>query len=78
MTKIRIYELAKELNIPTKDLMDKILELKIPANSHMSTIDEEEAELIKEIIEEESDNKVKDKIFEDSPEVHKNDKIKNK
>lgn len=78
MTKIRIYELAKELNIPTKDLMDKILELKIPANSHMSTIDEEEAELIKEIIEEESDDKVKDKIVEDSPEVHQNVKIKNK
>lgn len=54
MTKVRVYELAKQLEISSKELMDKMEELDIAVNSHMSSIKSEEAELIKELIEEES------------------------
>ncbi|NMR95718.1 hypothetical protein HKB01_00250, partial [Vibrio parahaemolyticus] len=50
MAKIRIYELAKELNMSSKELVEKISELNIGVHSHMSSIEEEDAKLIKEII----------------------------
>lgn len=50
MTKIRIYELAKELNMSSRELMEQIEDLDIDASSHMSSIDKEEAELIKELL----------------------------
>lgn len=59
MTKIRVYELAKELGISSKELIEKIEDLKLDISSHMSTIEEEEADLIKELLEgkEEKSNK---------------------
>jgi translation initiation factor IF-2 len=54
MTKVRVYELAKELNISSKDLMEKIEGLDIKIHSHMSSIEEEEARLIKELLIEEN------------------------
>ena len=56
MTKMRIYELAKEIGITTKELMDKLDELNIKVGSHMSSVDQEEAELLKEYIMEEKEN----------------------
>ncbi|TJX67053.1 translation initiation factor IF-2 [Soehngenia saccharolytica] len=53
MGKIRIYELAKELNMSSKELVEKISELNINVHSHMSSIDEEDAKLIKELLLEE-------------------------
>lgn len=53
MTKVRVYEIAKELNITSKELMEKIEELDMKINSHMSSIEEEEAQLIKELLTEE-------------------------
>ena len=50
MTKVRVYELAKDLNISSKELMEKIEGLDIIVNSHMSSIGSEEAELIKELL----------------------------
>jgi len=50
MAKIRIYELAKELNMSSKELVEKISELNIGVHSHMSSIEEDDAKLIKEII----------------------------
>lgn len=49
MTKVRLYELAKELNISSKELMEKVAELDINVSSHMSTLDSEDAKLIKEL-----------------------------
>jgi len=59
LTKIRVYELAKELGISSKELIEKIEDLKLDISSHMSTIEEEEADLIKELLEgkEEKSNK---------------------
>ena len=49
MTNVRLYELAKELNISSKDLMEKVADLDIKVSSHMSSLDGEDAKLIKEL-----------------------------
>jgi translation initiation factor IF-2 len=41
MAKIRIYELARDLNMTNKVLLQKIKELEIPVKSHMSSLDDE-------------------------------------
>ncbi|MGM9916665.1 translation initiation factor IF-2 [Anaerotignum sp.] len=43
MSKIRIYELAKQLGVANKDLMEKINSVGIEAKSHMAMLTEEEA-----------------------------------
>ena len=50
MTKLRVYELAKELDMPNKDLVDKISSLGIQIKGHMSSLDEEEAQLVRDTI----------------------------
>lgn len=74
MTKIRIYELAKELNMTSRELMERIGELDFQVSSHMSSIDREEAMLIKELLE---DNKEVEEI-EDIEEEDYKAKKKNK
>ena len=50
MSKIRVYELAKELGISSKDLISILLdEFSVEVKNHMSVIEEEDAELIKEL-----------------------------
>lgn len=41
MAKIRIYELAKKLNMTNKELLEKIKEMDISVTSHMSSLDED-------------------------------------
>ena len=48
MGKIKIYELAKELNLTSKDVMEKAKELGMEVKTHMSSIEENEAKKIKE------------------------------
>ena len=43
MSKIRIYELAKQLNVANKDLLEKIHSVGIEAKNHMGMLTEEEA-----------------------------------
>lgn len=51
MSKIRVYELAKELGISSKDLITMLFEeFNIEVKNHMSVIEDEDAELIKELI----------------------------
>lgn len=51
MSKIRVYELAKELNISSKDLIELLMdEFNIEVKNHMSVIEDEDAELIKELL----------------------------
>lgn len=47
MSKTRVYELAKELNVASKEIIEKAKELGISYNSHMSTIEESEISKIK-------------------------------
>lgn len=49
MSKMRIYELAKQLGVPNKELMGRLESVGIQANSHMSMIDDAEAQKIKEL-----------------------------
>jgi len=46
MSKIRVYEVAKQLNISSKEIMDKLKEYGFEVHSHMSTLEDEEARLI--------------------------------
>ena len=46
MGKIKIHELAKKLNINSKDVLEKAKKLGIEAKSHLSNIDEKDAERI--------------------------------
>lgn len=47
MSKIRVYDLAKELNVSSKDLVKKLNELNIPAKNHMSALTEQEVRYFK-------------------------------
>jgi translation initiation factor IF-2 len=47
MAKIRVYELARDLNMKNKALLDKLTELGVQVASHMSSIDDETADLVK-------------------------------
>ena len=51
MSKMRIYELAKLLEVNTKDLLALMAELKIAVKSHMSTIDDDEIQIIENALE---------------------------
>ncbi|GLC32704.1 translation initiation factor IF-2 [Clostridium omnivorum] len=92
MSKIRVYELAKELEISSKDLISMLEEeFSIQVKNHMSVVEEEDAELIKELLAEGgSDVKKADSLsgeaviekYEDlvvdNAKVKKNKRLKNK
>ncbi|MGL4991096.1 MAG: translation initiation factor IF-2 [Sarcina sp.] len=51
MSKIRVYELAQELKVSSKDLIRILMEeFSIEVKNHMSIIEDEDAELIKELL----------------------------
>ena len=51
MSKIRVYELAKELNVSSKDLINLLMdEFSVEVKNHMSVIEDEDAALIKELL----------------------------
>ncbi len=51
MSKIRVYELAKELEVTSKDLIKMLSdEFGIAVKNHMSVVEEEDAQLIKELM----------------------------
>lgn len=84
MSKIKVYELAKELGVSSVDLIDLLKkEFNVVAKNHMSIIEEEDAELIKELIEEGGEDIIKKTIvdeYEDmlAEEVNKGNKKKKK
>jgi translation initiation factor IF-2 len=50
MAKLRVYELAKELDIPNTDLLERIDSLGIHIKGHMSSLDEEQAQLLRDTV----------------------------
>ncbi|AQM61456.1 MULTISPECIES: translation initiation factor IF-2 [Clostridium] len=65
MSKIRVYELAKELNISSKDLIELLMdEFNIEVKNHMSVIEDEDAELIKELLGNQ-DSETKSEVIEE-------------
>jgi len=68
MSKIRVYELAKELNISSKELITILMEeFSIEVKNHMSVIEEEDAALIKELFleKEKAESKLEDEDIVD-------------
>lgn len=47
MAKVRVYELAKDLNMTNKQLLNKMKELKIKVKSHMSSLEDSDVTTIK-------------------------------
>ena len=51
MSKIRVYELAKELGVSSKDLINILMdEFSVEVKNHMSVIEDEDAALIQELL----------------------------
>jgi translation initiation factor IF-2 len=50
MGKMRVYELAKQLNTTNKELLEKMEALNVSVKSHMSVVDEQTASLVKEVL----------------------------
>jgi len=59
--KMRVYELAENLKIPAKELIGFLNKEGIKVKNHMSTLDEDTIELIKEVIDAEKGKKAKEK-----------------
>jgi translation initiation factor IF-2 len=60
MAKIRVYELAKDLNMTNKALLNKMKELKIEVKSHMSSLKDSDISKIKKKCLEKTKKKQKD------------------
>jgi translation initiation factor IF-2 len=50
MSRVRIYELAKEAGMASKDLADKLIEQGYDIKGHSSTVDDETAEKIRKTV----------------------------
>lgn len=50
MAKIRVYELAKELGMTHKALLEKIMQLDIDVKSHMSSLEDDAVKLIRNML----------------------------
>ena len=59
--KMRVYELAEDLKMPAKELIGFLNKEGIKVKNHMSALDEDTIELIKEIIDAEKGKKAKEK-----------------
>ena len=47
MSKMKIYELAKELDKSSKELMEFLAEKNVEAKSHMSSLEDETVDMVK-------------------------------
>ncbi|NLM97959.1 MAG: translation initiation factor IF-2 [Halanaerobiaceae bacterium] len=59
MAKIRVYKLAKELGISSGELIEILQDLGVEVASHMSSIDDETAKIVKDMYTEEKEDEVK-------------------
>ena len=71
--KIKLYDIAKELNLTSKEVLEIAKKLNINAKSHLSSVDEDEAQKIKESI---KSTKIKKEEKKLSNEKTKNEKPK--
>ncbi|GAA6754753.1 translation initiation factor IF-2 [Thermus thalpophilus] len=52
MAKVRIYQLAKELGMENEELLELLDQMGVPYKSHASTLSEEDAEAVRELVRE--------------------------
>ena len=68
MSKVRVYEIARQLNLSSKEIMDKLKEYGFEVHSHMSTLGDEETQLIigyyNEMNEDQAIEKTQEKVVE--------------
>jgi len=50
LTKKRVYEIARDLGIPSKDLLEALVELGMPGLRAVNTVTDEEAEDRKSVV----------------------------
>ncbi|MBW2465083.1 MAG: translation initiation factor IF-2, partial [Deltaproteobacteria bacterium] len=63
MSKVRVYEVAREVGLPNRELVQKISALGIPVRNHMSALDPTEVERVKRALDKEKqDNVVEERI----------------
>ncbi|WP_432665010.1 translation initiation factor IF-2 [Wukongibacter baidiensis] len=75
MSKTRVYQLAKEIGVSSKELINKLKEFDIEVVNHMSTLEDEAASLILEYYSPEEDD-TKKVDSNDAPKNEKNSKKK--
>ncbi len=63
---LRVHELAKKLNISSKDLIAKLKELKVSVKGHMSSIDDETAEIVIHELKPKVEVKVETKVVQET------------
>ena len=69
MSKIRVYELAKELNVSSKELIELLMtEFNVEVKNHMSVIEDEDAALIKELLGEPNKDEASKEVSADNAE----------
>ena len=50
MSKIKVHELAKELNVDNKDIIDAAKKLKVAVTSHLNSIEDTDAKKIRDML----------------------------
>ncbi|MFW5986259.1 MAG: translation initiation factor IF-2, partial [Halanaerobiales bacterium] len=60
MGKTRVYKLARELDMESKELVEILQELGLEITSHMSTVDDETSQLVKDMLSEEGKEDIED------------------
>ncbi|MBM7685161.1 translation initiation factor IF-2 [Defluviitalea raffinosedens] len=69
MSKVRVYEISKQLNISSKELIKKLKEFGVDVHSHMSTLEDDEAQLILDYysseVQESENNQVKEETIDE-------------
>ena len=70
--KIKIHELAKEIGLTSKEILEKAAELGIEAKTHMSSVEESDAQKIKAVYNKKEDKKESPKKEEMKKEEKKN------
>ncbi len=77
MQKTRVYKIAQELNITSKELIEKLEALDIKVTNHMSSLSMEEAEVIMELLGDKKEKK-EDEMIDTKKHQQKEEKIETK
>jgi len=56
MAKIKVYELAKELSLDSKDIIRRLQKIGFEVKSHMSTLEDRQVEIIRQFASQKNDN----------------------
>lgn len=64
MSKMRVYQLAKDLDLSSKELIEKLKDLGLEINNHMSTLEDSEVDMILELLTDSGDSSSSDENLE--------------